>query len=116
MSMEVLSLLLDGFAIAFQPLNLGLIVAGAAIGLFIGIWELTFAMGLYSAKFLPPPHIFLGDLPNQLQHFDFSKANPGEAPATSCRSSSSRRNRWPRRSPRAASPSIASRRVSSRPR
>ena len=54
-----------------------------SIGLFIGIWELTFAMGLYSAKFLPPPHIFLGDIPNQLQHFDFSKANPGEAPAAS---------------------------------
>jgi len=40
-------------------------------------------MGLYSAKFLPPPHIFLGDLPNQLQHFDFSKANPGEVAARS---------------------------------
>ena len=53
-----------------------------SIGLFIGLWELTFAMGLYSAKFLPPPHIFLGDLPNQLQHFDFSKANPGEKPAS----------------------------------
>ena len=38
-------------------------------------------MGLYSAKTLPPPHVFLADVPNQLQHFDFSKANPGEAPA-----------------------------------
>ncbi len=54
-----------------------------SIGLFVGFWELTFAMGLYSAKFLPPPHIFLGDLPNQLQHFDFSKANPGEEAAPS---------------------------------
>ena len=50
-----------------------------SIGLFVALWELTFAMGLYSAKTLPPPHIFLGDLPNQIQHFDFSKANAGEA-------------------------------------
>ena len=33
-----------------------------SIGLFIAIWELTFAMGLYSAKTLPPPHIFLQDI------------------------------------------------------
>ncbi len=52
-----------------------------SIGLFIGMWELTFAMGLYSARILPPPHIFLADLPNQLQAFDFSKANPGEEAA-----------------------------------
>jgi len=54
-----------------------------SIGLFVGIWELTFSMGLYSAKFLPPPHIFLGDIPNQLQHFDFSKSNAGEKAASS---------------------------------
>ncbi len=52
-----------------------------SIGLFVTIWEVTFAMGLYSARILPPPHIFLGDLPNQIQHFDFSKANPGEEAA-----------------------------------
>jgi putative tricarboxylic transport membrane protein len=34
--MDVLTLLFDGFAIAFQPLNLGLIVFGCAVGLFIG--------------------------------------------------------------------------------
>ena len=54
-----------------------------SIGLFIGIWELTFAMGLYSAKFLPPPHIFLGDFPNQIQHFDMSGLNPGVKVAAS---------------------------------
>ena len=36
-------------------------------------------MGLYSARTLPPPHVFLGDLPNQIQFFDFSKVNAGEA-------------------------------------
>ena len=50
-----------------------------SIGLFIALWELTFAMGLYSARTLPPPHIFLADVPNQIQYFDFSKANAGEA-------------------------------------
>ncbi len=34
--METLGLLLDGFAIAFQPLNLGVALFGCAIGLFIG--------------------------------------------------------------------------------
>jgi putative tricarboxylic transport membrane protein len=34
--MEVLGLLLDGFVIAFEPLNLGLVIAGVVVGLFIG--------------------------------------------------------------------------------
>jgi putative tricarboxylic transport membrane protein len=34
--METFSLLIDGFAIAFQPLNLALIVGGVVVGLFIG--------------------------------------------------------------------------------
>lgn len=54
-----------------------------SIGLFVAIWELTFAMGLYSARFLPPPHIFLGDFPNQIQHFDMSGLNPGVKVAAS---------------------------------
>jgi putative tricarboxylic transport membrane protein len=34
--MEILDLLLNGFGIALQPLNLGLIVLGCTVGLFIG--------------------------------------------------------------------------------
>lgn len=34
--MEILNLLLDGFAVALQPLNLGLILLGCTVGLFIG--------------------------------------------------------------------------------
>ena len=34
--MEILSHLIDGFAIAVQPMNLGLIIFGCALGLFIG--------------------------------------------------------------------------------
>ncbi|MCH8155914.1 MAG: tripartite tricarboxylate transporter permease, partial [Proteobacteria bacterium] len=34
--MEVLGLLIDGFVIAFEPLNLALVIAGVVVGLFIG--------------------------------------------------------------------------------
>ena len=34
--MEILTLLIDGFAIAFEPLNLVLVIVGCAVGLFIG--------------------------------------------------------------------------------
>ena len=34
--MEILNLLIDGFIISFQPLNLGLIIGGVIVGLFIG--------------------------------------------------------------------------------
>ena len=34
--METLTLLIDGFAIAFEPLNLVLVIVGCALGLFIG--------------------------------------------------------------------------------
>ncbi len=34
--MEVLDLLLNGFAIAFQPMNVALLIAGCTIGLIVG--------------------------------------------------------------------------------
>ena len=34
--MEILQHLIDGFFIAFQPLNLALILLGVVVGLFIG--------------------------------------------------------------------------------
>ncbi len=34
--MDILNLLIDGFFIAFQPLNLGVVVLGCAVGLFVG--------------------------------------------------------------------------------
>ncbi len=36
MPTEIISLLLEGFVIAFQPLNLGLVILGCTLGLFIG--------------------------------------------------------------------------------
>ena len=65
--MEILGLLLDGFAIAFEPLNLALIVAGVVIGLFIGampgLGSVNGVAILLPMTFLVPPTsavIFLG--------------------------------------------------------
>jgi len=52
-----------------------------SIGLFVGLWELTYAMGLYSERILPPPHIVVADAPQQAQNFDMSRMNAGEEPA-----------------------------------
>ena len=48
-----------------------------SVGLFVGIWELTFALGLYSVKILPPPHVFLADLPKSDPSFRLQQAQSG---------------------------------------
>jgi len=65
--MEILSLLLNGFAVAFEPLNLMLIILGCAIGLFIGampgLGSVNGVAILLPMTFLVPPTgaiIFLG--------------------------------------------------------
>ncbi|MCH7542482.1 MAG: tripartite tricarboxylate transporter permease [Proteobacteria bacterium] len=65
--MEVLSLLLHGFAIAFEPLNLTLIIVGVTVGLFIGampgLGSVNGVAILLPMTFLVPPTgaiIFLG--------------------------------------------------------
>jgi len=65
--MEILSLLVNGFAIAFQPLNLALIIIGCAVGLFIGampgLGSVNGVAILLPMTFLVPPTgaiIFLG--------------------------------------------------------
>lgn len=65
--MEILSLLLDGFALAFQPLNLGMIVLGVVLGLFIGampgLGSVNGVAILLPMTYLVPPTsavIFLG--------------------------------------------------------
>ena len=65
--MEILPLLLNGFAIAFEPLNLMLIVLGCAVGLFIGampgLGSVNGVAILLPMTFLVPPTgaiIFLG--------------------------------------------------------
>ena len=65
--MEILELLLNGFAIAFEPLNLALIIIGCVVGLFIGampgLGSVNGVAILLPMTFLVPPTgaiIFLG--------------------------------------------------------
>ena len=65
--MEIATLLLDGFSLAFEPLNLGLIVAGVVLGLFIGampgLGSVNGVAILLPMTYLVPPTsavIFLG--------------------------------------------------------
>ena len=65
--MEIVQLLLDGFLVAFEPLNLTLVVFGCALGLFIGampgLGSVNGVAILLPMTFLVPPTsaiIFLG--------------------------------------------------------
>ncbi len=65
--METFNLLIDGFYVAFQPLNLALIILGCSIGLFIGampgLRSVKWVAILLPMTFLVPPTgaiIFLG--------------------------------------------------------
>ncbi|MDH3663540.1 MAG: ABC transporter permease [Alphaproteobacteria bacterium] len=54
-----------------------------SIGLFIGLWEVTSGLGLYNAKILPPPHVFLPSFPEQAMHFDSGAKIAGQDQASS---------------------------------
>ncbi|KQP96896.1 ABC transporter permease subunit [Methylobacterium sp. Leaf117] len=42
----------------------------ASLGLFAGLWETLWALGFLNPLLLPPPHLFLSDLPGTLTYFD----------------------------------------------
>lgn len=54
-----------------------------SLALFIGLWELAYGLGLYQASALPPPHVFVPELPAQAQHFDTAHLVAGTEFATS---------------------------------
>ena len=41
-----------------------------SVGLFAGLWELSWAFGWADPKLLPPPHIFLGNIAEQAKFFN----------------------------------------------
>lgn len=49
-----------------------------SVGIFVGIWELAWVIGWADERFLPPPHIFIPDFPNQAKFFDFGHQLPGQ--------------------------------------
>ena len=47
-----------------------LLWGAASVGLFVLIWEFCWLVGWSDPRLLPPPHVFLGDIPNQAQFFN----------------------------------------------
>ncbi|WP_228259536.1 ABC transporter permease [Siculibacillus lacustris] len=43
-----------------------------SVSLFAGFWEFSWAMGWANPLLLPPPHLFLADIPQTLKYFDTS--------------------------------------------
>jgi len=59
-----------------------------SVGLFCGLWELLWALGISDARLLPPPHVFLGNFPEQAKFFNTAQRwqvgvgiNTGPSPA-----------------------------------
>jgi len=48
-----------------------LLWAVVSIGLFAGLWELAWAIGWADPLLLPPPHLFLSDIPGTLKYFAY---------------------------------------------
>jgi NitT/TauT family transport system permease protein len=44
-----------------------------SVGLFAGLWEFFWYIGVADQRLLPPPHIFLGDLAGQAKNFNTAK-------------------------------------------
>src|ERR1700758_1548543 len=41
-----------------------------SVGLFCALWELLWALGISDPRLLPPPHVFLGNFPEQAKFFN----------------------------------------------
>jgi NitT/TauT family transport system permease protein len=57
-----------------------------SVAMFAGIWEALWALGVADEKLLPPPHIFLGNIPDQARFFNTATrwqigVNPADGPS-----------------------------------
>lgn len=58
----------------------------ASVGMFVLIWEVCWLVGWADPKLLPPPHVFLGDIPDQARFFNTATRwqigmNPADGPS-----------------------------------
>lgn len=54
-----------------------------SVGLFVSIWELLWYFGISDPKLLPPPHIFISNIPDQAKFFNTaSRWQAGVAPGS----------------------------------
>ncbi|MCM2477827.1 ABC transporter permease [Rhizobium sp. CG5] len=56
-----------------------------SVGLFVGIWETLWFFGISDPKLLPPPHIFIANIPDQAKFFNTASrwemgVTPGSGP------------------------------------
>ncbi len=56
-----------------------------SVGLFVGIWEALWYFGISDPKLLPPPHIFIANIPDQAKFFNTASrwemgVKPGSGP------------------------------------
>lgn len=79
-----------GLAVRLPPgLKRGLARFGwglVSVGLFAGLWELLWLAGIADPRLLPPPHIFLGNIPDQARFFNTATrwqigVNPAAGPS-----------------------------------
>jgi NitT/TauT family transport system permease protein len=58
----------------------------ASIGFFVALWELCWLTGVSDPRLLPPPHVFLADIPEQARFFNTATrwqigVNPADGPS-----------------------------------
>jgi NitT/TauT family transport system permease protein len=68
------------------PLLERLVWGAASVGMFVLIWEFCWLVGWADPKLLPPPHVFLGDIPDQARFFNTATRwqigiNPADGPS-----------------------------------
>jgi len=73
-------------AIVLPPGLVRLGWGAVSVGMFVAIWEFCWLVGITDPRLLPPPHIFLGNIPDQARFFNTATRwqigiNPADGPS-----------------------------------